>query len=124
MSQVAASFDSRWVSVLGSGGRPWAVRIKAKIDTGAKRCSIDLGLAAALGLEHVGERTVRNAMGRQTRPLFAAKVRIGRRIYDVEMTGADRSTLRCPMLLGKELLDRLEPAPLRSARDDGYPVFH
>ncbi|MGB0726059.1 MAG: hypothetical protein ACPGQO_04655, partial [Candidatus Poseidoniaceae archaeon] len=63
-----SSFDSRWVSVLGAQGRSWSVRIKAKLDTGAKRCSIDLGLASALGLEQVGERAVRNAMGRQVRP--------------------------------------------------------
>ena len=121
---MAASYDSRWVSVLGAGGRPWSVRVKAKIDTGAKRCSIDIGLAHAMGLEQVGERTVRNAMGKQTRPLFAARIRVGRRIYDVEMTAADRSMLRCPMLLGKELLDRLDEVPLTMDKDSGYPVFH
>jgi len=119
-----SSFDSRWVSVLGAQGRSWSVRIKAKLDTGAKRCSIDLGLASALGLEQVGERAVRNAMGRQVRPLYAARVRVGRRIYDVEMTGADRTGLRCPMLIGKELLDRIDDVPLKRDKDSGYPVFH
>ena len=57
------------VSVKGSGPRKWSIRIKAKIDTGAKRCSIDEGLAEALGLERVGSVNVRNAMGQQERIL-------------------------------------------------------
>jgi hypothetical protein len=34
-------------------------------------------------------------------------MRVGGNTWDVEVTGADRVLLSCPMLLGKELLDRI-----------------
>lgn len=121
---MAASYEARWVSVKGAEERRWWVRIKAKIDTGAKRCSIDAGLAEALGLETVGSVSVRNAMGQQDRPLVMAKVRVGRITYEVEMTVADRRHLKCPMLLGKTFLDEIElkRLPLPQSKGD-FPQF-
>lgn len=121
---MAASYEARWVSVRGAQERRWWVRIKAKIDTGAKRCSIDAGLAEALGLDTIGSVSVRNAMGRQTRPLVVAKVRVGRITHDVEMTVADRRHLKCPMLLGKMFLDEVElhRSPLPKSKRD-FPQF-
>lgn len=122
---MTKSYDFRWVSVHGENGRKWSIKIKAKLDTGAKRSSIDIALARSLELEQIGEVTVRNAMGKQTRPLFKSRVRIGRKTYSVEITGADRSHLKCPMIIGKELLDSIDDSGLKSSKPkDDYPVFH
>jgi len=120
---MAASYDARWVSVRGAEPRKWWVRIKAKVDTGAKRCSIDAGLAEALGLEQVGSVSVRNAMGQQERTLVAAKVRIGRTTHEVEMTVADRSHLKCPMLLGKTFLDQVDLQAPKLPKNKDFPQF-
>lgn len=121
---MATSYEARWVSIKGAQERRWWVRIKAKLDTGAKRCSIDAGLAEALGLEPIGSVSVRNAMGRQERPLVIAKVRVGRTTHEVEMTVADRRHLKCPMLLGKMFLDEMElqPSTLPKSKGD-FPQF-
>lgn len=120
---MARSYDARWVSVKGGEDRTWWIRAKAKVDTGAKRCSIDQGLAEALGLPVIGKVKVRNAMGSQQRDLVLAKVRIGRTTYEVEMTVADRRQLKCPMLLGKSLLDELGVPALKPTKKDGVPQF-
>jgi hypothetical protein len=117
------SYDARWVSVKGGEERKWWIRAKAKLDTGAKRCSIDEGLAKALGLTPVSTVKVRNAMGTQERDVVVAKMRIGRVTYDVEMTVADRSHMKCPMLLGKEFLDELVQLPLRPNDQSNVPQF-
>jgi len=117
------SYDARWVSIKGGEERKWWIRAKAKLDTGAKRCSIDEGLAQALQLPVVGEVNVRNAMGSQVRNIVLASVRVGRTTYEVEMTVADRSTLKCPMLLGKEFLDILAQLPLKPGNKSDVPQF-
>ncbi len=120
---MARSYDSRWVSIKGGNERKWWIRAKAKVDTGAKRCSIDEALATALELPIVGEVKVRNAMGSQARQLVMAKVRVGHHTYDVEMTVADRSLLKCPMLLGKTFLDVLAKRPLKPSNNSDVPQF-
>ena len=120
---VPRSYDARWVSIKGGADRKWWVRIKAKVDTGAKRCSIDEGLAKALELPVIGSVKVRNAMGSQERTMVAGKVRVGRITYDVEMTVADRSNLKCPMLLGKAFLDELAQQPLKPSGVSDVPQF-
>jgi hypothetical protein len=117
------SYDARWVSIKGGQDRKWWIRAKAKIDTGAKRCSIDEGLAQALELPTVGSVKVRNAMGSQERDVVLAKVRVGRYTYDVEMTIADRSQMKCPMLLGKQFLDELAKLPLKPNDKRHVPQF-
>jgi hypothetical protein len=42
------------VKLQGAGERRWSIKLREKIDTEAKRCSIDIGLATALGLEQIG----------------------------------------------------------------------
>jgi hypothetical protein len=117
------SYDARWVSIKGGEERKWWIRAKAKLDTGAKRCSIDEGLAQALQLPVVGEVNVRNAMGSQVRNIVLASVRVGRTTHEVEMTVADRSMLKCPMLLGKEFLDILAQQPLKPGNKSDVPQF-
>ena len=123
VNTVPRSYDARWVSIKGGADRKWWVRIKAKLDTGAKRCSIDEGLAKALELPVVGSVKVRNAMGSQERTLVAGKVRVGRTTYEVEMTVADRAHLKCPMLLGKAFLDELAQQPLKPSGVSDVPQF-
>jgi len=102
------NFDSRWVSVRSGGDTKWWVRMKAKVDTGASRCSIDDSMARALRLPLVGTVKVRNAMGKQVRPLYETSFRIGSKKHTVQLSGADRSILATPLLLGKDLLDCLD----------------
>ena len=76
-----------------------------------------------MGLTPVSTVKVRNAMGTQERDVVVAKMRIGRVTYDVEMTVADRSHMKCPMLLGKEFLDELVQLPLRPNDQSNVPQF-
>ena len=82
----------------------WAIGLRAKIDTGADRGSIDVGLAEAMGLEQVSEVKVRSANGVVKRPVYSAVIKFERRKYEVTMTGSDRNDLECPMLIGRDLL--------------------
>lgn len=100
-------FKNRWVSIRAGGQTRWWIRIKAKLDTGAKRCSIDDDIARALNLPLIGTVTVRNAMGRQIRPLYKAKIRIGNQRHEIELSGANREHLSTPMIIGKEIIERL-----------------
>ena len=45
------------------------------------------------------------------RSLYDVMIRIGRLSMKVQMSGADRSDLSTPMLIGKEILDILELSP-------------
>ena len=107
-------FDTQWVTIHARAPRKWRLKVRAKLDTGAARCSIDDQLARALGLEKVGEVTVKNAMGRQTRPLYNAMIRIGRYRFDIRISGADRSNLSTPMLIGKEVIDLMKSSGLET----------
>ena len=104
-------FDTQWVTLFAVSPRRWRLKVRAKKDSGAARCSIDRCLAEALGLEKVGNVVVKNAMGRQMRSLYDVMIRIGRLSMKVQMSGADRSDLSTPMLIGKEILDILELSP-------------
>lgn len=100
-------FDTQWVTLYAADPCNWRIKVRAKKDTGATRCSIDLRLAEALGLEQVGEVLVKNAMGRQLRPLFQAEIRIASQRLNILMSGANRENLSTPMLIGKDILDIL-----------------
>ena len=99
-------------------------KLNAKIDTGAFRCSIHEPLAHALGWPVIGSVKVKNAMGRQERDLVRGEIRIGRSTYQAEFSLTDRSNLRTAMILGKDLLDRLngEP-PLPKDRGKQHPGY-
>jgi len=95
------------VFVFANNYHGWAVGLRAKIDTGADRCSIDIDLAEALKLEVIGEIKVRNANGVVKRPLYSATIKFEREKYDLTMTGSDRNNLECPMLIGRDLLKEI-----------------
>ena len=103
------NYDSRWVSVKTGSDVKWWIRMKAKIDTGAARCSIDDSLARALRLPLIGTVKVKNAMGKQIRPLYETTFRIGSKKYTVQLSGANREALATPLLIGKDLIDILNP---------------
>ncbi len=103
-----AKYDSRWVSVKSGADVKWWLRMKAKIDTGAARCSIDDSLARALRLPLIGTVKVKNAMGKQIRPLYETIFRIGSKKYTVQLSGADRGMLATPLLIGKDLIEILD----------------
>ena len=79
--------------------------VKARIDTGATKSSIDQDLAKKLGLGPiVGEKTVRNAHGTAKRKIVELTIQIADKIITEEFTIADRSNLRFPMLIGRNIL--------------------
>lgn len=95
------------IFVYANNGPHWAIGLRAKIDTGADRGSIDDLLAQAMGLEVVGQVKVKNASGKTTRRLYAATIKFEREKYDVILSGSDRNDLDCPVLLGRDLLQEI-----------------
>lgn len=76
----------------------------AKIDTGAKRTSIDEKLSDFLRLESVGETSVTNAMGSQDRPLVKLVFQFKGKTYELEASVIDRGLLTFPMIVGRDFL--------------------
>jgi len=79
--------------------------VRARIDSGATKSSIDTSLAEKLGLGPVlGEKRIRNAHGSATRKLVEMTIHIaGKRITE-KFTLADRASLRFPVLVGRNIL--------------------
>ena len=83
------------------------VYVKARIDTGAVRSSIDRNLAEGLGLlekENIlWERryAYRSAAGKQSRPVIGIKMRLAGRIIKTSASVANRSRLSTPLLVGR-----------------------
>ena len=95
------------VFVYANNYHSWAIGLRAKIDTGADRCSIDDMLAQALGLELTSSVTVKNANGRERRNVYNATIKFEGEKYEVSLTGSDRNELECPILLGRDLLKEI-----------------
>jgi RimK family alpha-L-glutamate ligase len=92
--------------VLVSGGRGMTDAV-AKSDTGARRTCIDIGLAAAVGAGPIVDTTtVRSGShgGRSRRPLVEIEVRVGGRWHRTTASIEDRSHMRYPVLLGRDVL--------------------
>ena len=85
----------------------WAIGLRAKIDTGADRCSIDDVLAQALGLEKTGSVIVKSASGKERRNVYLATIKFEGEKYEVTLNGSDRNNLECPVLLGRDLLKEI-----------------
>ncbi len=92
------------VTTFSQSEKPWEFQFHAKIDTGAKRTSIDEKLAEILQLESVGEVKVSNAMGKQERPLVKIKIIHDEKEYELEASITNRSKLSYPMIVGMDFL--------------------
>lgn len=95
-----------------------SIVVRARIDSGATKSSIDINLAKKLGLGPViGEKTIRNAHGKATRKLIEVSIELAEKTITEKFTLADRSTLRFPVLIGRNILkkgfliDPEKPAP-------------
>ena len=79
--------------------------VRAKIDTGASKSSVDLKLAELLKLGPViGRTTVVNTHGRAVRPIVRTEIEIAGRKLDASFNIALREHLRYPILIGKNIL--------------------
>jgi RimK family alpha-L-glutamate ligase len=89
-------------------GRDGAEQAVAKSDTGAKRTSIDTALAGRIGAGPlVGTTQVRSGSRTETetRPLVDVDLRLNDQWRTVTVSITDRSEMRYPVLLGRDVLE-------------------
>ena len=86
------------------------VRIKGtdvlgRVDTGARRCSIDKKLAEQLKLGPViTNRKYRSASGRSERPVVEEEITIKGKTMKVKINITDRAHMKYSFLIGREAL--------------------
>lgn len=79
----------------------------ARIDTGAKRCSIDAKLAEEIGTGKVIKlKKVKSALGETDRPIVKITIKIAGRTIRAYCSIADRAKLKYPALIGRNVLKR------------------
>lgn len=84
-----------------------SLHVRARIDSGATKSSIDIALAEKLGLGPViGEKTIRNAHGRAVRQIIEVEIEFAGKTITETFTLADRSTMRFPVLIGRNILKK------------------
>ena len=89
-------------------GKTKKKRVKAKIDTGADKSSIDTRLASQLSLGPVIKTSrIRSAHGGMARPVVKAKIKIDNKELNSDFTIADRSHMKYKVLIGKNILKKL-----------------
>jgi hypothetical protein len=92
------------VKVRGPGGE---IQVRAKIDTGAARTSLDTDLAKRLGLGPVlGQVRIRAAAAErpERRDVVAATLEIAGRSFDVRVAVTDRKDMQYHMIVGMDIL--------------------
>lgn len=89
------------VTLYDNDGNPHP--LKAKVDTGAYRTTIDTALAKQLRLDHpvVDYKDVRGALGEQTRPVVNLSFDIRGRHVKTQAFLADRAHMRYDMIVGR-----------------------
>ena len=85
----------------------WNIGLRAKYDTGASISSIDIGLAKALRLKEVRRTDVRTTMGVENRPIFEAIIKMHGDLYEVNLSGANRGSMKFPMLIGFDIISEI-----------------
>jgi hypothetical protein len=93
-----------FVKVIGHNGE---ARVKGKIDTGSTRTSVDVWLAANIGLgPTVSVAKVKSALLDEvrSRPLVRAVVEIEGQGFALPVSVDDRSDMRYPVLVGMDIL--------------------
>ena len=92
------------MTVAGPGGEE---SVRAKVDTGADRTTVDKVLAARLKLVPTGSNvTIRaSAEGRRVeRPLVEATVTLAGKPFKLRVGVADRSIMRYAVIIGRDIL--------------------
>jgi len=92
------------VVVAGPGGEE---SVRAKVDTGADRTTVDKVLAARLKLPHTGAKVAvkASASGRRIeRPLVNAAVTMAGKKFILMVGVADRSQMRYAVIIGRDIL--------------------
>lgn len=86
-------------------GSDESTKIKARIDTGATLSSMDLRLAAELGLGPVTRtKFVRSAQGSKVKPVIKASIEIEGRKISASFTLSDRKHMTYRVLIGQNVL--------------------
>ena len=81
--------------------------ITARIDTGARRCSIDKKLAKELKLGPViGNHKYRSAHGRSIRPVVMEEIELNGKKLLVKINLSDRAYMKYDFLVGREALKK------------------
>jgi hypothetical protein len=79
--------------------------VKAKIDTGATKSSIDIALAQRLNLGPViKSKIVKSAHGHMIRPIVEITLTLAGKKMKEEFTLADRKHMKYPVLIGQNVL--------------------
>jgi hypothetical protein len=92
------------VTIYGNGKNK---KIKAKIDTGATKSSIDIKLAKELHLGPIiKSRMVKSAHGTKLRPVVEGKIMLAKRKIDTEFTLAARDHMKYRVLIGQNALKK------------------
>ncbi|MBI2507690.1 ATP-dependent zinc protease [Candidatus Woesearchaeota archaeon] len=81
--------------------------ILARVDTGARRCSIDKKLANELKLGPViGNRKYRSAHGKSIRPVVIEEIELKGKKLIVKINLSDRREMKYNFLVGREALKK------------------
>ncbi|MCA9478245.1 MAG: ATP-dependent zinc protease [Nanoarchaeota archaeon] len=94
-----------WVHCKAKNGKD--IVVKARIDSGATKSSIDQELVKTLGWGPVlGEKRIRNAHGFSTRHIVDGHIMLSGKDILEHFTIADRAHMRFPILIGRNVLRR------------------
>ena len=103
MSQTLGVIET--VYLVGGNGTP--IQIKAKIDSGAEKSSIDESLVDSLEpVNYIDEITITNANGQDIRKVIQLDMIIKGKRVSTEATIADREHLENKVLIGRETLSK------------------
>ena len=80
--------------------------IKAKVDTGANKSSMNISLAKKLGLTNDlwSIKKIKSANGQEYRPVVKSKIKIKNRTIPIKLTLTKRDHLSYEMLIGQDIL--------------------
>lgn len=94
-----------WENIRIVNGKGQKVEVKAKIDTGAWRTSIDRQLAQKLGIltesNILWTKSVKSSLGRESRPIVALSFYLAGRKIKTIASVANRSNLKTPLIIGR-----------------------
>lgn len=86
-------------------GKNENVKVKARVDTGATKSSVDKTLSEKIDLGPIiGTKVVKSAHGISTRPLVEAKIKISKKNVKGDFSIADRSHMKYQVLIGQNIL--------------------